>query len=145
MTTTGYGTDVTTTPCPDDALTVREAAMVLDRTTDHVRGLVRSGTLPGWIDEHDQNYRTRRGDVEALRDGKLDARPSQMFADFEEIEAERVALVEARKANIAKRNRRMVEWSDRGASTTAIAQAARLGRQHAHAVLEKTRAELAQS
>lgn len=134
-----------TYPRPDDALTVFEAADILDLSTDHVRGLVRSGKLPGRLDPTDRNYRIARAAVDAYAAGRA-APPSPMFAELGAYADRIAALQEQIDAVVRERNRAMLRWRDeRGASTTAVAAAARMGRQHATDVLRVTRAETARN
>lgn len=126
---------------PDDQLTVSEVASILHRTTDHVRTLVHSGRLPAELDPADRNYRIRRADLDEYRQGRA-APPSPMFEELGRFADDIAALQSQIDTLTRERNRAMLRWRDEhGASVTAIASAARVGRQHATDVLRVARAE----
>ena len=143
MTAALYVFPVTDTPpSPGDLLTVREVAALLDLHIDTVRKLIYSGALPGELDERDRNYRIRRVDAEAYRDGHFRGDPSPMFAELGAYDDLIEACRRLERDTIAQRDQRMVALNDEGQTVTAIAKATRMGRQHVTRILRATRAEI---
>lgn len=143
MTATLYGSRVAIDSDPDARLTVREVAQLLDRSTDYVRTLFYSRTIPNEIDPKDGNYRARRGDVEDYIVGRNRTSRNPMFAEMGDY-AERIAAAKKVWEDlIAERNRRLVYWVDEeGQSVTAAAQAVELTRKRTGDLLKLTRGKL---
>lgn len=142
MTATLYGSRVAIDSDPDARLTVREVAQLLNRSTDYVRTLFYSNTIPNEVDERDGNYRARRGDVDAYLAGRLKSDPLPMFADLGDLADQIAAAEKLRDDLIAERGRRLVYWVDeRHETVTAAAQALKRTRKRTTDLLRLARME----
>ena len=142
MTATLYSDPVTDSPPDDDRLDVNDVAVMIDRSVDHTRSLLRDGVIPAEL-VRGIGYRVRLADVRAY----LDRRPAR--ADTSTMNealgrlADDIAAAQRRVDTlIEQRNRALVAWvDDHEMSVTAAAKAARLSRDRANTLLRIARAE----